>query len=92
MEIYAGNLAYELTRDELRAAFEQCGRVDEARIMTDRQTGRSRGFGFVTMPDGEQGRRAISKLSGTELAGRRLVVNVSRGRETRRTQHGRGRR
>lgn len=92
MELYCGNLAYELTSDELRAAFEQCGRVDDARIMVDRETGKSRGFGFVTMPDGEEGRRAISKLGGSELAGRRLVVNVSRGREPRRAQHGRPRR
>lgn len=83
MELYVGNLAYDLTGDELRAAFEQSGRVDEARIMVNRETGKSRGFGFVKMANGEEARRAISRLNGTDLAGRRLVVKAARSRDQR---------
>lgn len=77
MEIYVGNLAYATTDDGLKAAFAAHGEVTAARVVTDRMTGRSKGFGFVTMPDDAQAQAAIDALNGHELDGRTVRVNES---------------
>ncbi len=77
MEIYVGNLAYATTDDGLKAAFAAYGEVTAVRVVTDRMTGRSKGFGFVTMPDATQAQAAIDALNGHELDGRTVRVNES---------------
>ncbi|MBR7180181.1 MAG: RNA-binding protein [Kiritimatiellae bacterium] len=91
MEIYVGNLAYATKDEGLKAAFEQFGEVTACRVVTDRMTGRSKGFGFVTMPDPTQAQAAIDALNGRELDGRTVRVNESqpKPREDRRPS-GRG--
>lgn len=84
MNIYVGNLAYNTTEEGLRAAFGAFGDVDRVNIVTDRVTGRSRGFGFVEMPDDEQAQSAMSALNGKELDGRTLNVNEAKPRTDRR--------
>ena len=83
MNIYVGNLPYSTDRAELRAVFEQYGEVSSARVVTDRETGRSRGYGFVEMPNAEQAQAAIEALNGNEIGGRKAVVNEARPREER---------
>ena len=83
MHIFVGNLAFTTTEEELRALFEAHGSVETVRILTDRDTGRSRGFGFVEMPDDPAGERAIEALNGTSLGGRVLTVNEARPRQDR---------
>jgi len=83
MNIYVGNLAYRLSEEELRAAFEAFGTVESARFVTDRETGRSKGFGFVEMPNKDEAEAAIKALNGTELQGRAITVNEARPREER---------
>jgi cold-inducible RNA-binding protein len=78
--IYVGNLNFRTTDDGLRAAFEAFGAVTEVYIGTDRETGRSRGFGFVTMNDKTQGEAAIAALNGSQLDGRAIVVNEAQPR------------
>jgi len=73
--IFVGNLNFDTSESELKAEFEQYGEVDGVRIITDRETGRPRGFGFVEMPDAEEAATAIAKSNGKELAGRRLNVS-----------------
>jgi RNA recognition motif-containing protein len=77
-------LAFTTTEQTLRDLFEPYGMVETVRIMTDRETGRSRGFGFVEMPDSTAARAAIAGLQGQELDGRTLTVNEARPREGRR--------
>ena len=77
MEIYVGNLAYATTDDGLKAAFAQFGEVTAVRVVTDRMTGRSKGFGFVTMPDATQAQAAIDALNGHELDGRTVRVAMA---------------
>ena len=84
MNIFVGNLAYSATDHDLRQLFEQYGVVDKVSIITDRDTGRSKGFGFVEMPDSNAAKTAIAKLQGTEFAGRALTVNEAKPREPRR--------
>ena len=84
MNIFVGNLSYRSTEDSLRAAFEAYGVVDSAKIITSRETGRSRGFGFVEMPDEEEAKAAIAGLDGKELDGRPLRVNEARSKTERR--------
>jgi len=84
MHIFVGNLPWTTTEDELRHLFYGYGTVESVRIMTDRETGRSRGFGFVEMPDASQAQAAIAGLHGTALGGRPLTVNEARPREERR--------
>lgn len=81
--IYVGNLSYRMSDDELRNAFAPYGEVTSARIIMDRDTGRSKGFGFVEMPDDAQAQEAISKLDGSDIEGRTVKVNVARPREER---------
>ena len=83
MNIYIGNLSPEATVDDLRHAFEGFGQVASATIITDRMTGRSRGFAFVDMPNKREARAAISQLNGQELKGRRIIVNEARPRRER---------
>ena len=78
MNIYVGNLSFSTSEDEIFALFSNIGDVDTARIITDRDTGRSKGFGFVEMPNNEQAKDAIDKLNGTELGGRNLTVNEAK--------------
>jgi RNA recognition motif-containing protein len=78
MNIYVGNLGYEVTEDKLKAAFEAYGEVESARIITDRDTGRSKGFGFVEMPEKEEALKAIEGLNETELGERKISVNEAR--------------
>ncbi len=80
MNIYVGNLSFQTGDAELRAAFEPHGEVTSASVITDRETGRSRGFGFVEMPSADQARAAIAATNGTELDGRTLNVNEARPR------------
>jgi RNA recognition motif-containing protein len=84
VNIFVGNLAFTTTEQDLRQLFEPYGTVDTVRIMTDRETGRSRGFGFVEMPDSLAAHSAMDALNGTSLAGRALTVNEARPREPRR--------
>ena len=83
MNLYVGNLSYQLTEQELRQAFEEYGEVTSARMITDRETGRPRGFGFVEMAAQSAAMNAIDSLNGHELAGRRLVVNEARPKASR---------
>ncbi|GIW18922.1 MAG: RNA-binding protein [Tepidiforma sp.] len=83
MKLYIGNLSYETTDSDLQAAFAAHGEVRSAQVVTDRETGRSRGFGFVEMDDRGQAEAAISALNGSQLRGRTLIVNEARPREDR---------
>jgi len=76
--IFVGNLDFNTSEDELRNLFGTYGQVDRVSIMTDRDTGRSRGFGFVEMANTEDGEKAIAALNGTQLGGRTLNVNEAR--------------
>ena len=80
MNIYVGNLAFTVDDAALRAAFEVHGEVSSAQVVMDRETGRSRGFGFVEMADGGQANAAMTALNGSDLAGRALNVNEARPR------------
>lgn len=79
--IYVGNLSYQTTADDLREAFAEHGAVTSAQVVEDRDTGRSRGFGFVEMTEG--GTEAMAALNGTQLGGRALIVNEARPRPDR---------
>lgn len=83
MNIYVGNLPYGTSSDELRAVFAAFGEVSAARIVTDRETGRSKGFGFVEMNNEDEARSAVEALNGNEIGGRKAVVNEARPREAR---------
>ena len=83
MNIYVGNLPFEVTDEELEAAFTEYGEVSSARVIIDRFSGRSRGFGFVEMPTDSEGEAAIAAMNGKEMMGRPLTVNVARPREER---------
>jgi RNA recognition motif-containing protein len=81
MTIFVGNVPWSITEDELHQLFERYGSVASVRLATDRETGRSRGFGFVEMPDADEAQAAIMGLHGTAVEGRLLTVNESRPRE-----------
>lgn len=83
MNIYVANINWKTKDESLEALFARYGEVSSAHIITDRETGRSRGFGFVEMPDDEQGQAAIDAVNGTEFEGKVLTVNVARPREER---------
>ncbi len=78
MKIYVGNLSFKTTDEGLRAAFEQMGEVKSAEIVIDRETNRSKGFGFVVMPNDDEARKAIESLDNTELETRTIRVNEAR--------------
>jgi cold-inducible RNA-binding protein len=77
-KIFVGNFSFSLTEGELRSMFEPFGAVDSATVVTDRATGRSRGFGFVEMPSNEEAEKAIAALNGKDSGGRALTVNEAR--------------
>jgi RNA recognition motif-containing protein len=81
--LFIGSLAYATTDDSLKAHFEQIGEVESARVMTDRDTGRSRGFGFVTFADEANNQKAVDTLDGKELDGRTINVSLAKPREER---------
>jgi len=83
VKIYAGNLSYSVTDDDLRSAFAQFGTVDSADVIIDRNTGRSKGFGFVEMSDANEAKAAIEGLNGKDLKGRDMNVNEARPRAER---------
>ena len=87
--IYVGNLAYTTTEDDLRTAFEEYGRVSEVNLIKDRETGTSRGFAFVEMPDGQEAKQAIEGMNLAEVDGRSVTVNEARPK-TNRPKGGRG--
>jgi RNA recognition motif-containing protein len=78
MNIYVGNISWDSTEEELKSAFEAHGAVSSVKIITDKFTGRSRGFGFVEMPEKAEAEAAISTLNGKDLKGRKIVVNEAR--------------
>jgi len=80
MNIYVGNLAYSVTENDLRSAFESFGQVSSINIIKDKFSGQSKGFGFVEMPSADEARSAINELNGKELNGRALNVNEARPR------------
>ena len=84
MNIYVGNLSYGMSEDELREAFGAFGEVSSVKILMDRETGRSRGFGFVEMPNKSEAETAIAQLNGKDVGGRALRINEARPREQRR--------
>jgi cold-inducible RNA-binding protein len=81
--IFVGNLSFNTNEDELRQIFESYGQVDRVSILTDRDTGRSRGFGFVEMASNEDGDKAIAALNGSQLGGRTINVNEARPKAER---------
>lgn len=87
MNIYVGNLAYGVTQDELRDAFGAYGRVESANLITDRDTGASKGFGFVEMPSNAEADAAIKSLNGTPLKGRNMKVNPAKPRGDRKLRN-----
>ncbi len=80
MNIYVGNISYSTSEDDLKELFGQYGEVTSVKIITDRETGRSKGFGFVEMADDAAGQEAIEEVNGKEIGGRNLKVNVARPR------------
>lgn len=87
MNIYVGNLPHQLTEEELRKEFEAFGKISTANIISDKFSGESRGFGFVEMPNKEEGEAAIKGMNGKEVGGRSLIVNEARPKQ----EGGRGR-
>ncbi|HEV3409735.1 MAG TPA: RNA-binding protein [Chthoniobacterales bacterium] len=83
MKLYVGNLSFETTENDLQDLFEQQGQVTDVALINDKMTGRSRGFGFVTMADATAGKAAIEAFNGKEVQGRTLTVNEARAREER---------
>ena len=83
MNIYVSNLSFNVTDDDLEGFFAEYGEVSSAKIITDRETNRSRGFGFVEMPDDAAGQKAIQELDGATVDGRAIKVTVAKPREER---------
>ena len=82
-KLFVGNLSFNTTENSLNDAFAAFGSVTETNLMMDRETGRPRGFGFITMNSPEEAQKAISALNGSQLGGRALTVNVAKPREER---------
>lgn len=82
MNIYVGNLSYKVEENELRQIFEEFGEVASVKIITDKYSGRSKGFAFIEMNDEEQAKKAIEELNQKEVDGRQIIVNVARPRRT----------
>ena len=83
MNMYVSNLGFHTSEDDLRKLFEPFGQVSSAKIITDRETGRSRGFGFVEMESSTEGSQAMNKLNGKEIEGRFISVTLAREKESR---------
>ncbi len=90
MKLYVGNLSFQTSSDDLQQLFAQAGTVESASVVEDRETGRSRGFGFVEMSSNEEGQAAIQQFNGKEFNGRSLTVNEARPREDRGNRGGGG--
>jgi RNA recognition motif-containing protein len=90
MKLYVGNLSFQTSSEDLQNLFSQAGSVESASVVEDRETGRSRGFGFVEMASKEEGEAAISQFNGKEFNGRNLTVNEAKPRENRGGGGGRG--
>ena len=88
-KLYVGNLPYSADQDVLRDTFSQCGTVDSADVISDRDTGRSKGFGFVEMSTDSEAQKAIEELNGHSLDGRSIVVNEARPKAPRSDRGGR---
>jgi len=82
VNIYVGNLSFDATQPDLESLFSSHGKIDDVRLITDRYSGRSKGFGFVEMPNDDEAESAIQALNGTEFQGRTLTVNEARPRES----------
>lgn len=82
-KLFVGSLSYQATDDDLKAAFDAVGQVVSAKVITDRETGRSKGFGFVEMSTEDEAKAAVKELNGKEVAGRPIVVNEARPQENR---------
>ena len=87
-KLYVGNLAFQTSSEELAELFAQIGTVESANVIEDRETGRSRGFGFVEMSSSDEARTAIEHFNGTEFKGRSLTVNEAKPRENRAANFG----
>ena len=83
MKLYVGNLPYNISDDQLEAMFTKFGQPDSARVITDRDTGQSKGFGFLEMPESGEAEAAVNNLNGRDLMGRKINVNEARPRENR---------
>ncbi len=83
MNMYVSNLGYHTTDDDLKKMFEQFGSVSSAKVITDRETGRSRGFGFVEMSSNDDAEQAMKGLNGKDVEGRQIAVSVAREKEDR---------
>jgi RNA recognition motif-containing protein len=83
MNIFVGSLPFKVEESELKEVFEEFGEVTSVKIITDRETGRSKGFGFIEMPDDEAAQKAISEVNGAELYGRTIVVNQAEEKKDR---------
>jgi len=83
MNIYVSNLSFNVQDEDLRGFFAEYGEVSSAKVITDRETGRSRGFGFVEMPNDAEGQKAIQELNGASADGRNINVTVAKPREER---------
>ena len=90
-KLYVGNLSYSINDTSLSNAFAECGTVVSAKVITDRDTGRSKGFGFVEMTTAEEAEAAINRFNGSELDGRSLRVNLARPQENRGPRNNRNR-
>ena len=90
MKLYVGNLSFQTSSSDLQELFAEAGTVETANVVEDRDTGRSRGFGFVEMATKEEGEAAISQFNGKEVGGRSLTVNEAKPREDRGGGGGRG--
>lgn len=91
MKLYVGNLSFQTSSADLESLFAGVGTVESATVVEDRETGRSRGFGFVEMASQEEGEKAIAEFNGTEFAGREIKVNEAKPREDRgRSNYGGG--
>ena len=87
-KIYVGNLPWSMNDESLKELFSQFGEITEAIIIMDRQTNRSKGFGFVTFADDASAQRAVEEMSEKEIEGRKITVSIARPREERRNDHG----
>ena len=81
MNIYVGNLNYDMSEDDLKNAFEEYGAVESVKIIIDRYSGRSKGFGFIEMKNNDEAKSAMEALSGKEISGRTLVINEARTKQ-----------
>ncbi|NBV50136.1 RNA-binding protein [bacterium] len=77
-KLYIGNLSYEVTDEELNQVFSQCGQVSSAHVVKDRDSGKSKGFGFVEMPNDDEATHAVDRMAGKELKGRPLIVDIAK--------------